>query len=158
MTHKERQLNLVQELPIEKEFQIPDGLLIPSGAQILIKRIGQDPFISKGGIIVPEQSTKKKGLHGIVMAIGPDVDIESSLVKLGIKVEFREGLEEDTLHNGEAYLLIDQFHIKGIVPDGNFKHPKYPTNDELRREDRIEFTKRSQKKSKQQMDELEGRT
>lgn len=154
MTHKEEQLLIASKIPIEDNFQIPDGLMIPCGQQVLIKRIGQEAFISRGGIIIPETSSKKRGIHGIVMAIGPLVDLTSYPVKVGLKVEFRDGLEEDTLHNGIAYLLVDQFNIKGIVPKGNFKHPKYPTTEEKRREERIEVTKRIHKETENGIDKI----
>ncbi len=157
MTHKEEILKLAAELPIEENFSVPDGLLIPTGQQVLLKRLSSKSFISKGGIIIPDANTKdptKKGVHGLVMAIGPNVDLEAYPIKLGVKVEFRLGIEEDTLHNGESYILTDQFNIKGLAPEDNHKHPKYPTAEELRRMDRIEGTKRIVDLGKSEVDQI----
>ena len=155
--HKQEQLNIAAKLPIEKDFQIPDGLILPSSSRVLVKRSGQQAFISSGGIIMPESNSKKKGIHGIVMAIGPSVNLEEYPIKLGIKIEFTDGLEEDTLHNGIAYLLIDQFHIKGIVPDGNYKHPKYPTNAEIRRQNRMDDQVRASKLGDDKINEIQNK-
>ncbi len=154
MSHKTDYLKLASELPIEEGFTIPDGLLMPCGSQILVKRVKSGSFLSRGGIIIPAADDSQKGLHGIVMAIGPQVDLDAYPVKEGVKIEFKPGLEEDTIHDGERYLLIDQYSLKGLVPPGNFKHPKYPTNEEKRRETRINAVQNSKKLADKQLDKI----
>lgn len=157
-SHKDQYLKIASKLPIEENFEIPDGLLMPCGTQILVKRLVAGSFMSRGGIIIPDATGKAKGLHGVVMAIGPQVDLQAYPIKEGVKIEFKPGLEEDTLHGGIEYILLDQYSIKGLVPPGNYKHPKFPTNEEKRRETRINAVKNSHDLSNKQMDFINNST
>ena len=154
--HKEQKLKELADLPIEEEFEIPDGLIIPFGQKVLIRRVAQKERYSPGGILMLGDGDTKRSLHDIVVAIGPTVDLESCPIKLGMKVEFGIGLEDDTVHQGISYLCIDQFHIKGAVPEGNYKHPYYPTNRDKRRAVMIENTERAAKITDAKLDEIQN--
>jgi len=153
--HKEQKLKELAELPIPEDFMIPDGLILPFNQKVLVKKIPQKSQMRKSGImLLSGEDQLKHSTLGLVMAIGPTVDLEGCPIKLGMTIEFSIGLEEDTWHEGESYLCIDQFHIKGAVPDGNYKHPHYPTNRELRREVMIENTIRASKIADAKIDEI----
>ncbi len=154
--HKEQKLKELSELPIAQDFEIPNGLLIPFANKLLVKKVYQPSRKSAGGIIIPESGDTKHSTHGIIYGIGVGVDLEQYPVKLGMKVEFTIGLDEDTYHEGEAYMCIDQFHIKGAVPEGNYKHPYFPTNREKRRQEMIDNTKRARDISNAKIDEIQN--
>lgn len=152
--HKQLKLKELAELPIEPDFELPDGLIIPMGNKVLVKKVHQKAAQSKGGIILSQSGDTKRSTHGIICGIGSTVDLEQYPVKLGMKIEFNIGIEEDTWHEGQAYICMDQFHIKGAVPEGNYKHPYYPTNADKRRQVLIDNGKIAQKLSDAKMDEL----
>ena len=155
--HKEQKLKELAELPIDADFSIPDGLIIPMGQKVLIKKIPQKAVMTKSGVmLLGNEDNLKKSTLGLIMAIGPTVDLEGCPIKLGMKVEFTVGLEEDTYHEGQAYLCIDQFHIKGAVPDGNYKHPYFPTKREIRRQEMIDNTKLANDIANKKIDEIQN--
>lgn len=154
--HKEKAIKQLAALPIAEDFFVPDGLLIPFSNKVLVRKVYQSARKSAGGIIIPESGDTKHSTHGIVYGIGSGVDLEQYPVKLGMKVEFTIGLDEDTFHEGEAYLCIDQFHIKGAVPDGNYKHPYFPTNKEKRRQMNIDNTKLAHDIANKKIDEIQN--
>ena len=154
--HKEKAIKELELLPIAKDFVVPDGLLIPFANRVLVRKVFQASRKSAGGIIIPDSGDTKHSTHGIIYAIGCGVDLEQYPVKLGMKVEFTIGLDEDTFHEGESYLCIDQFHIKGAVPDGNYKHPYFPTNKEKRRQMNIDNTKLAHDIANKKIDEIQN--
>lgn len=154
--HKEQKLKELANLPIEEGFEIPDGLLIPFGQNLLIKRVAQKERYSDGGVLLLGDQDIKQSLHGLIVGIGPMVDLENYPVKLGMKVEFGVGLHDNTVHKGDSYLCIDAFHVKCAVPEGNYKNPYYPTNRELRREVMIENTIRASKIADAKIDEIQN--
>lgn len=152
--HKEQKLKELFDLPIPEYFMIPDGLIIPFAAKVLIKKVHQASVKTAAGIMLAQSTDTTRSVHGIICGIGCGVDLELYPVKLGMKVEFSIGLEEDTFHDGQAYMCIDQFHIKGAVPEGNYKHPYYPTNRDKRRAMMIENDIRANKIADAKIDEI----
>ena len=154
--HKEQKLKELASLPIEEGFEIPDGLLIPFGQGVLLRRVAQKERYSDGGILLLGDGDIKKSLHGIVVGIGPMVDLDQYPLRLGMKVEFGVGLPDNTVHKGETYLCVDAYHIKCAVPEGNYKHPYYPTNRDKRRAENIENTERASKIFDAKIDEIQN--
>lgn len=155
--HKQQKLKELADLPVDIDFEgIPNGLLIPFGNKILIRKVHQKAMQSKGGIILAESGDTKRSTHGIIYGLGSTVDLEQYPVKLGMKVEFTIGLEEDTYHDGQAYLCIDQYHVKGAVPEGNYKHPYFPTNRDKRRSEMIDNGKRADKIADAKIDKIQN--
>ena len=154
--HKEKAIKQLEELPIAEDFSVPDGLLIPFANKVLVRKVHQASIKTAGGIMLAQSADTSRSTHGVIYAIGCGVDLEQYPVKLGMKVEFTIGLDEDTFHEGESYLCVDQFHIKGAVPDGNYKHPYFPTNLEKRRQVNIDNTKLAHKISNDKIDEIQN--
>ena len=50
--HKEQKLKELAELPIDADFSIPDGLIIPMGQKVLIKKIPQKAVMTKSGVML----------------------------------------------------------------------------------------------------------
>jgi len=73
-----------------------------------------------------------------------------------MKIEFGIGLDDNTFHEGIPYMLIDQFHVKGAVPDGNYQHPYFPTNREKRRQELIDNTQLAHDIANKKIDEIQN--
>lgn len=153
MTHKEQILAELDAL-YDPSFAVPAGLNIPLGYRVLVRECSQEEHKTDGGIILSANSNLQNGKVGIVYRIGEGVTLP---IKIGFKVLYNKTAFNGVVHRGVQYTDLMEHDIYSVVPPENYLHPYVPTTDDLRRQDRIAFTKRSQDKTDRAIDEIQNK-
>ena len=156
--HKQKHLEIINNLPLEQGFHIPAGLPIPIGDRLLIKPVMQKNNRTESGLIIPQSSSRRSEYMGIVMLLGDEVTLP---VFPGLKVEFELGAYHPTnnpqgelVHKGIIYVTMSQHLIRAIIPPDVFKYPVYETNEEKRRQMRIDETKQAKEYFDKKQDQI----
>jgi len=75
--------------------------------------------VTASGIIIPDTAKSEKSTIGTVVAVGPGRHEEGKLVpmtiKVGAKVYFNPGWENELEWKGEKYFLVAESDIKAIL-------------------------------------------
>ncbi len=153
-SHKEQTLVIINSLPLDGNYQEITGLPIPLMDRLLIKPIKQGEVKLPVGILLPKSSSQKNQMFGLVYAMGSEVTIP---VRLGLKIEYEEFAatpESEINHKGETYLIISQHALRAIIPPSAYKYPVYETNDEKRRQMRMDEQSIANKIGEAKLDKL----
>jgi hypothetical protein len=153
---QKKRLEIINGLPIEENFEIPKGLPIPIGSNILIKPIAYKEVKLASGVMLPASSSRKKQYLAVVYLIGEEV---TKPIREGIKIEYEEHVDvtpSELIHKGEVYLVISEHHIRCVVPPDVYKYPVYETNEEKRRITKADDQKDFIKKQDEKFDEIQN--
>jgi len=87
--------------------------------KVLVKR-NEEPLKTKGGLFLPENSTKEKPVEGTVLAVGngrvgDDGKITPLTVKVGDKVVFGKYSGTEIKVDGEDRLILREDDILGVL-------------------------------------------
>lgn len=152
MTHKEQILAELASL-YDPDFKIPPGLYIPLGQRVLVKEVPQEEYKTNAGIIVNGAANLQNARLGIVYRIGESV---TTPIMPGFKVAYDKFALSGIIHDGVQYTDLADYQIYSVVPPENYLAIQVPNTDELRRQDRIDFTKRSQEKTDKEIDKIQN--
>lgn len=136
---KQALMEAVKEIPVDKDFLMPNGFLIPLRNQLYIKRENKSfgLNVTNTGIIIPEKSDNTIVPDvGTVYAVGDEV---SDFLLPGLKVCFQGGHIQymEVMINGETYLRMYEHEILGILPPKSFVYQGVRSDHYLRRVKRI---------------------
>lgn len=152
MTHKEQILTELESL-YDPTFKIPPGLYIPLGNRVLIREIAQGEYKTAAGLIMSGASQLQNARIGIVYRIGENVTMP---IKPGFRIAYDRFALSGIVHDGIQYTDLQDYQIYSVVPPENYLAAHVPDNEEIRREGRQDFTKRSLDKTNKLMDEIQN--
>lgn len=153
---QQKRLEIINSIPVEIDFEIPKGLPIPIGSNIIVKPIIQKEIKLASGVMLSASSSRKKQYLAVVYLIGEEV---TKPIREGIKIEYEEHVDvtpSELIHKGEVYLVISEHHIRCVVPPDVYKYPVYETKEEKRRATKIDDQKAYIKKSDEKLDKIQN--
>lgn len=151
MNHKEQVLQELESL-YDPNFKVPPGLFIPLGTRVLVKECSQEEYKTQAGIIISGAASLQNAKIGIVFRIGESVTIP---IKIGHKVAYDKFALNGIVHNGIQYTDLMEHQVFSVVPPSNYLATYVPTKEDLRRKDRIDFTKRNHEITNSQIDKIQ---
>lgn len=152
MTHKEQILQELDSL-YDPSFKIPAGLYIPLGQRVLVKECSQEEHKTQAGIIMKASSYLQDAKIGIVYRIGESVTLP---IKPGFKVFYEKTAINSITHQSVTYMDLMEHQIYGVVPPENYLTPYVPTSEQVRRQGRIDATKRISDNTANKIDEIQN--
>jgi len=114
-------MEAVNTIPIDKDFKVPDGFIIPLRSQLYVKRENKNYGLNRteGGLIIPDTAPNTVVPDvGTVYAVGDEV---SDFVFPGLKVTFQGEIPYmEVMINGIVYLRMFEHELLGILPPKSF--------------------------------------
>ena len=92
----------------------------PLSDRVLVRREDMPDKKSAAGIILPDSATKEKSKVGEVLAVGPgrfgdEADIIPMTVKVGDKVIFNAGWDNEVGEEQDGLYLIDESAVLAVI-------------------------------------------
>lgn len=111
----EETIQIIENLPIHKDYKhIPD-LPIPMGYGLLIKPlIGSGIETLESGLLLSTGNNTQPKCEGILYAVGPQC---SKYMRIGLKYQYSAEVKSSFLHKGQEFMKMDEFSVHFVVPD-----------------------------------------
>ncbi len=161
MIKEERKNTLIEairQIPTVEGFKVPAGFPVPLGNNMLVKTIANKPMVTEGGIELLTSLASNQVIPNtaVVFALGPDC---SELLQLGHKIIHNPYANNEVMIGGQAYILMEERDVIGILPPDSWHLPPMKKEHTLRREERIgEFAGYKERKSKKDANDLDKKT
>lgn len=151
---RNERLKELNNLPIEEDFEIPKGLFIPFGRDVLIKEIKQGE-IKRNGIIVGIPTSKTVGASiGVIYAKGEDC---FKPLYEGMRVYYEPQSMLRVYCNNDEYIQLPEDFVFGAAPPETYLQPYVADTVAKRRESRIAGEKKVRDRDSKQFEEKVGK-
>ncbi len=86
----------------------------PLGDRVLVKPLKEEE-VTKSGIVLPDTVDKEKKTEGEIIALGDGEKLSKLNLKVGMKVLFKKGWDDDITVDGEEYKVLDHDNVVAVI-------------------------------------------
>ena len=86
----------------------------PLGDRVLVKPLKEEE-ITKSGIVLPDTLDKEKKTEGEIIALGEGEKLAKLNLKVGMKVLFKKGWDDDVKVEGIEYKVLDHDNVVAVI-------------------------------------------
>lgn len=152
---RKARIDALNSLPIPADFEIPEGIFIPFGRDVLIKEIKQGEVKTKSGIITAVAATKTVGASvGYIVMRGEECFKPHYE---GMKVYYEPTSLLRVYCKGEEYIQLPEDYVFGAAPPETYLQPYVADFIGRRREKRVDQQKAFMEKSDKKLEEDFGK-
>lgn len=114
----EETIEIIENLPLHKDYKPVPDLPIPLGYGVLIKPITKTieeiTFDSGVTLLTAEGNNTQPKCEGILYAVGPQC---SKYMRIGLKYQYSAEVKTSFRHKQHEFMKMDEFSVHFVVPD-----------------------------------------